>query len=162
MFRYLECDVTLWHAPSSHINTALHSVLLWFLCFTVCAETRSAAFPGGACGTNGHANARLPSVVHLKCTIQLQQSQGAKVGQCVEPSCEGCDSPLSCSFPRTPDRQRLHCWELLRPCEVGVSPVFFQLNKLSYCYRAPCIFKGMSTWALKEGGSAAQLEWDGS
>lgn len=130
----------LWQARSSHSNTTLHSVLPRILCFTICAETQSATFPDGACVTSGHANARVPSVMHLKCTTQLQQSQGAKVGQCVEPSCEGCDSPLSCAFPsnggRTPDRGHLHCWER-RPFQAGLSPLFLQLNKLPYCWRGP-------------------------
>ncbi len=37
-------------------------------------------------------------LMYLKSMPQMHQSQGAKVGQCVELSSEGCDSPLSCAL----------------------------------------------------------------
>lgn len=92
---------------AGHIAAIL--TLRYFLSYNFCASPVCARpSPDGGCGTNGHANARVPSAMHLKCTIRLQRSQGAKVGQCVEPSCEGCDSPLSCAYPfnggSAPDR----------------------------------------------------------
>lgn len=85
--------------------------------------------------------------MHLKSMPQMHQSQGAKVGQCVELSSEGCGSPLSCALlfffsliHTAVHTQSGHsrCWELWA---FKVKAVIFQANYLSYCRRPHCHIK---------------------